>query len=125
MSGQYATINTNCLYNIRQGTPLSAVAAFCNSAIFMFFYEQFFGALRMSGGYYQFQSPQLRVMPFKQPSVETCRRLDELVEMILSSKKEDSAADTSAQEQEIDRLFYKTYDLDAEDIAKIVGRSPN
>jgi hypothetical protein len=26
-------------------------------------YEQFFGALRMSGGYLQFQAPQLRVLP--------------------------------------------------------------
>ena len=39
------------------------LAAYCNSKLFIFLYDQFFRALRMAGGYYQFQSPQLRVMP--------------------------------------------------------------
>ena len=64
-NGEYASLNTNCLYRPTDDLTLEYICAFCNSKLFMFIYEQFFGALRMSGGYFQFQSPQLRVMPIK------------------------------------------------------------
>ena len=64
LDGEYASINTNCFYSPNSETELEFVGAFCNSKLFMFIYDLFFGALRMSGGYYQFQAPQLRVIPF-------------------------------------------------------------
>ena len=61
--GEYASMNTNCFYEPIAAHDLAFLAAYCNSKLFIFLYDQFFRALRMAGGYYQFQSPQLRVMP--------------------------------------------------------------
>ena len=61
--GEYASMNTNCFYEPLATHDLYFLAAYCNSKLFMFLYDQFFRALRMAGGYYQFQAPQLRVMP--------------------------------------------------------------
>ena len=65
--GGYAGLNVNCISRPSASLSLEFLCGYCNSSIFMFFYNQLFGALRMSGGYYQFQAPQLRVMPV--PSV--------------------------------------------------------
>jgi hypothetical protein len=67
--GEYASMNTNCLYEPIAAQDLAFLAAYCNSKLFMFLYNQFFRALRMAGGYYQFQAPQLRVMPVPSLSV--------------------------------------------------------
>lgn len=65
VNGEYASLNTNCFFKPTNGLTLEYVTAFCNSKVFMFIYQQFFGALRMSGGYFQFQAPQLRVIPIR------------------------------------------------------------
>ena len=43
--------------------PLEYLVGVLNSKALAFIYEQFFGSLRMSGGYLQFQAPQLRALP--------------------------------------------------------------
>ena len=85
----------------------------------MFFYDQFFGALRMSGGYYQFQAPQLRVMPFRKPDIATDKEVNRLVDRILSTKLRDAEADTSALEREIDELVYALYGLTEDEKALV------
>ncbi|MFH1670076.1 MAG: Eco57I restriction-modification methylase domain-containing protein, partial [Patescibacteria group bacterium] len=122
VEGEYASINTNCLYGMKDGTPLGFMAGYCNSKLFMFFYDQYFGSLRMSGGYYQFQSPQLRVLPFKNPGKSTYRCVCELVEKILAAKKRDQGADTTAWEREIDRLVYELYGLTEDEIAIVEAK---
>jgi Eco57I restriction-modification methylase len=61
--GQFGGLNINCISRPRGQWRLAFLCGYCNSSVFMFFYNQLFGALRMAGGYYQFQSPQLRAMP--------------------------------------------------------------
>jgi len=41
-----------------------------NSKLMAFAYASLFSGLRMGGGYYQFQSPQLRILPVKLPNIE-------------------------------------------------------
>lgn len=120
--GKYASLNTNCLYSMRDGTSLDFVAGYCNSRLFMFIYDQFFGALRMSGGYYQFQAPQLRVIPYKKPDRVTERAVSGLVDQILVAKHRDPGVDTTHLEGEIDRLLYKLYGLTPAEI-KLVEES--
>ena len=119
--GEYASLNTNCLYEVRDGISLGFIAGYCNSKLFMFFYDQFFGSLRMSGGYYQFQSPQLRVMPFKRPPKSIDGKVSELVYKILAKKKHDHRADTAELESEIDQQVYELYDLTENEIAIVEG----
>jgi hypothetical protein len=60
-NGDYASANTNFAYDARHN--LYYLLALLNSSLMSALYGAYFGALRMSGGYYQFQSPQLRVLP--------------------------------------------------------------
>ena len=87
----------------------------------MFFYEGFFGALRMGGGYYQFQAPQLRVMPFKAPSSAIDKSVSTLAVRVIEARANNPEADTSALEREIDQLVYQLYNLTPEEIAIVEG----
>ena len=68
-AGALCSINTNCVYESE--LPLAYLAGVLNSNAMAFIYDQFFGALRMSGGYLQFQSPQIRALPI--PTAESDR----------------------------------------------------
>jgi hypothetical protein len=59
--GEYASANTNFVYG--EDTDIGFLTAILNSRAMAVIYEGYFGALRMSGGYFQFQAPQLRVLP--------------------------------------------------------------
>jgi adenine-specific DNA-methyltransferase len=118
-NGEYASLNTNCFYRPRKNISLKYVGGFVNSRLFMFLYDLFFGALRMAGGYYQFQAPQLRVIPVKIPTADQQREISKLVERILAAKRANPQADTSAWEREIDERVYRLYGLTAAEI-KIV-----
>lgn len=118
-SGEFASLNTNCLYAPQDGVSLGFLAGYCNSKLFMFFYDQFFGALRMSGGYYQFQAPQLRVVPFLKPDKITEKKVSALVDRILAAKQRDAEADISGLEREIDQLVYALYGLTPEAVALV------
>ena len=48
----------------------------------MFIYQQLFGALRMSRGYYQFQAPQLRMMPVPTVTREEDDEITRLVRIL-------------------------------------------
>jgi len=52
-------------------------------------------------------------------------KIEVLVDQILSLKKENSAADVSELEAEIDRLVYTLYDLTKEEIAIVEAAAPN
>lgn len=59
--GEYASANTNFVYG--KDTDIGFLTAILNSRAMAVIYEGYFGALRMNGGYFQFQAPQLRVLP--------------------------------------------------------------
>jgi len=123
--GEYASVNTNCVYKPAEGVSLGFLAGYCNSRLFMFFYEQYFGSLRMSGGYFQFQAPQLRVIPFRKPDKKSDETLQALVSNIMAAKRRNPAADTDAQERDIDKIVYRLFDLTPAEIAQIEGALAN
>ena len=116
--GSYASLNTNCVYAPREGYSLKFLAGLCNSSMFSCVYELLFGSLRMSGGYLQYQAPQLRVMPIP---VKNDTRIDGLVDAIIVAKKADANADTSALEAEIDDIVFDLYGLTAEERVLVQG----
>ena len=121
--GEYASVNTNCVYNVKNSYSLKFLLGLCHSKPFNLIYETLFGALRMSGGYMQFQAPQLRVMPVPDITLQDECFVRELVDQILAAKKKDPNADTSALESEIDQLVYKLYGLTDDEIAIVEGRN--
>jgi hypothetical protein len=124
--GEYASLNTNCFFAPRSGVSLEYVCGFCNSKLFMFLYRQFFGALRMSGGYFQFQSPQIRVIPIRlPPPKEKEQEQEPFVRLVRSLVKcgRKSQGELTAEMLEmlndLDRKFFDLYDLSQDEIAEI------
>jgi hypothetical protein len=62
--GSYASLNTNAV--LPGEVDIFALGALMHSTLLSWIYEGYFGALRMGGGYMQFQAPQLRVLPIVQ-----------------------------------------------------------
>jgi hypothetical protein len=82
--GEYASVNTNCVYDSRY--ELAYICALVNSRLLSFVYAEYFSSLMMSGGYFQFQAPQLENLPirriaFTTPKEERARLVEEGKEM--------------------------------------------
>ncbi len=120
-TGEYASLNTNCVYKPLEGFSLTYLLGVFNSSAFTTIYELLFGSLRMSGGYMQFQSPQLRIMPIPKATPAQQSAIASLVTRILSAKASDPSADTSALESQIDSLVYRLYGLTDEEVTIVEG----
>lgn len=70
-NGEFASMNTNFAIQIPGQLSTSYIGALCNSWLLTWVYDQYFGALRMSGGYYQFQAPQLKTLPIRRIAFTT------------------------------------------------------
>lgn len=116
--GEYASINTNCIHSIKVNNKL--LLGWLHSKVFNFIYDVFFDGLRMAGGYLPFSAPYLSCMYYPQ-NIDSAisEGVISLVDHILSLKKENPYADTSALEAEIDHLVYQLYGLTDEEIAII------
>jgi hypothetical protein len=125
LTGEYASLNTNCFHNPQGSVSLKFIGGVCNSRMFMFLYDLLFGALRMSGGYYQFQAPQLRVIPIAEADARQQGEVERLVDRILNAKRGNPLANTCALEHEIDDIVYRLYDLADTEIAVVEGRHPD
>ncbi len=118
--GEYASVNTNCFYSPVDPADLDYVAAFCTSSIFMYFYRQFFGALRMNGGYFQFQAPQLRVIPLRSTTPARKRQISELLRRTRSSEVTQQTRDEVLRK--IDDLFFRIYEVSSDERAIVEAR---
>jgi type II restriction/modification system DNA methylase subunit YeeA len=61
------------------------------------------------------------MLPIKEPTEIEELLLEKIVNQILTAKKLDPKADTTALETEIDQLVYQLYELTAEEIKIIEG----
>lgn len=61
--GCFAALNCNSISEPRDGWSLLGLATLLHSDVLHFVYSQYYGGLRMGGGYLPFQAPQLRVVP--------------------------------------------------------------
>jgi adenine-specific DNA-methyltransferase len=72
------------------------------------------------GGDYHIVPEHIRNIPIPLATKEQQHRIAIIVDKILKAKQEDSQADTSKEEKEIDRLVYKLYGLTYDEV-KIVA----
>lgn len=135
VEGKYASINTNCVHKPLAGYDLKYLAAILNSKLMTFVYSELFSGLKMSGGYFQFQAPQLRILPITDSSDDIKSEIAKLAHKIISlNDKLNSLGDKKTEEtrrleeeteeidKRIDDLIYKVYGLTAEEI-EIVEKS--
>ena len=108
--GGIASINTNCIHSPKKGYSLEYLAGVINSKLMSFVYAELFSGLRMSGGYFQFQAPQLRILPIARPSDDDEKDVVALVEKIQTLNRrinligDKKTADRTRLENEIRRL---------------------
>ena len=65
---------------------------------------------------------KIELLPIKQPLFEEKTNIEELVDKVLTFKKQDSSYDTNDLESQIDRLVYDLYGLTEDEIKIIEGK---
>ncbi|WP_420878629.1 Eco57I restriction-modification methylase domain-containing protein [Roseivirga pacifica] len=78
---------------------------------------------QMRGGWYSFESRFIKSIPIKSASDNRKKKIESKVDQILSLKKENPQADTSALEAEIDQMVYELYGLSEEEIKIVEGEN--
>ncbi len=129
LKGDYASINTNCVHSPKDGYDLLFLAGLLNSKLMSYIYGELFSGLRMSGGYYQYQAPQLRVLPIIKSKPSQQNKIKDLVGNIiqknealtkLHNKKTDEKVRLEKEikklDDEIDQEVYKLYGLNKKEI---------
>jgi predicted P-loop ATPase/GTPase len=132
--GKYAAIDTNCVYDPKESS-LEYLLGILNSKVISFVYSELFSGLRMSGGYFQVQAPQLRILPIiickgtnYSKVEELSKKLTSLCEKRVKLKNPftDSykllSEEISKNEDMLDEIVYKIYGIeDNSVIEKVVA----
>ena len=92
-----------------------------NSRLINWYFQLRFKNKHLEGGYISINTQILKIIPIAQPAEIFKQRIGKLVDKILTAKKSDPNADTTALETEIDQLVYQLYELTAEEIKIIEG----
>jgi adenine-specific DNA methylase len=124
INGTYASVNTN--FAIFDNELTFFYLAILNSKLMSWVYEQFFGALRMGGGYLQFQAPQLRVLPMFNIKEGTSKTIQRHIEIISQLAQEATMSDDNQLQgitDRIDGLVFDLYGLTRDERDMILGNS--
>jgi len=70
-AGHYASMNTTFVFARPGGPDLFYLGALCHSRLLHQVATWYFAALQMRGGYFQFQAPQVRVLPIRRIAFAT------------------------------------------------------
>ena len=97
---------------------LRFVLALLNSSLFNYFYK-YISQERKGRPFAQVKTTYIKQLPVKSAPSLVKQPFIALVDQILSLKKSNPKADTSALEAEIDRMVYKLYDLTEDEIATV------
>ncbi|MDB9341638.1 MULTISPECIES: class I SAM-dependent DNA methyltransferase [Cyanophyceae] len=95
--------------------------AILNSSLMWWFIQQI--AASKQGGFFEFKPMYVSQIPIATATEPQRILLEQLVEQILTAKKSDTQADTTALEAEIDQLVYQLYGLTAEEIQIIEDKN--
>ena len=122
--GEFASANTNMVYNLRQ-YDYKFLLGYLNCSLFNFVYHTMFGGLSMLGSV-QIQAPQIKksLIPKLNDYSSQQQPIINIVNDILMQKKDNPFRDTSSQEQQIDRLVYHLYNLTYDEVLIIDPTPP-
>lgn len=113
----------NVLYDFK--VDKKYILGLLNSKLMSYFYAQKYFASHMQGGAFGFDTLSVGNLPIPKITKENQNLVDEiinLVDKILGLKAENSSADISQLEKDIDNLIYKLYNLTPKEIEIIERR---
>jgi hypothetical protein len=99
---------------------LKAILAILNSKMSNYFFQSF--KEEEGRAFAQVKTIDIKNLPFVIPNDTLQIKLTELVDQILTLKSQDSSADATTLENQIDQLVYKLYDLTEDEIKIIEDR---
>ena len=114
--GEYASANTNMVYNIKD-YDYKFLLGYFNSRLFNFIYHTMFGGLSMLGTV-QIQAPQIKksLVPILLNYKKEQKGVKIFVDQILEKKQSNPQADTTDIENQIDILVYLLYKLTYDEV---------
>ena len=112
--------NTTVIFDTNKSISLKYLLALLNSAVLTFRYKSI--GKQTGSGVYEYFENGVGKLPIPPATPAQQQEIITLVDKILAAKKEDSSADTSVLEKQIDTLVYKLYGLTEEEIAIVEGK---
>ena len=101
---------------IDDNLSLKFITSILNSNLITYYFSKFLSTDTLQGTYSSIYPDDLRQIPIKR-GFQQEKNIIAKVDQILSLKKDNPEADTSALEREIDTLVYQLYNLTDEEIA--------
>ncbi len=103
------------IYGIKMSASTKRIAKFLTAALNSKLYQWMFltknPSLKIGGGFFSINAPQLLALPIKEPSENVLNSVNHVFDEIVAAKRYDARADTTGLEREIDRLVYELYGL--------------
>ena len=106
----------NCFFIKSSRINLKYLTGLLNSTMMYYYMHQ---TIKHNGDLLQLDKVQFLSIPLYKPTAEIQNKIARIVDQILCAKCKHQNLDTSALEQEIDRLVYKLYNLTDEEIGVI------
>ena len=118
VEGRYAGLNVNFVFC--SGDEGYYYLGIFNSKLMNWVYAQYFGALRMAGGYLQFQSPQLRALPVLPYATVAFRpETQRIVNLVCSVLDDPEHAEETLME--LDEIVCALYGLTSKEMRMVLG----
>ncbi len=114
--GMCCANSTNYISSLRNTSPLKVLLAILNSTAANYIFKATSTNTNVT-------SKEISKIPIPSMNEDEKEKLSEIVDRILSAKKLDPLADTTAEEREIDRLVYELYGLTEEEIKIVEGKN--
>lgn len=87
-----------------------------NSKLINQWFEYYYNTTKVSGNHFDLNGLQIGSIPIPVATSDEQEKISNLVDKILADKSKNNAFDTSETERKIEKILYKLYDLDSEEI---------
>jgi hypothetical protein len=108
------------VYGIKLGRSTSRIGKFLvaslNSTLYQWIFLTKNPSLRIGGGFFSLNSPQLLSLPYKPPSDDILEKVNRAHDEIVTLKARDSTAEVTRLEREIDHLIFSLYELTGDEV---------
>ncbi len=98
------------------------IVAYLNSSLCQWVFFKKNPSVRIGGGYFSINSPQVLPLPFKEPTTAILNEIDSLVDELMLEQKDKTGV--TKIESRIDRAIYALFGLTPEEIAIMEGIAP-
>ena len=114
--GEYASADTVFVFDFKEPWSMFVIAGLLNSSFMDLAYRTQFAGLNMPGEWYQFQAPQIRLLPLPEITVESRKHLEIIAKVasnIFETLYQDFSADISSLQKKLDEAVYRAYGINS------------